>query len=705
MSLSPIRLHALALGILACVLAAIPALAAGKVSLHVGQAEFSGLQIEDLGLDWTPATGAVGKVGVRAARIRGFAATGPLSAITIDCSDLTVSGDLLRCNGGRMRGALGSLGGQDTRFSARRQADGGIALHLDSVALAGGRARVDLRLDGPDWVLDSSLSNIEIAAMTEIAAPWFKLPEGFTAAGRASGRIRAGGRNDDLTTADVDLEIAGLDFADAAGLLAGEAVAGEFKVRLVGNRTGDFTTEGSLGLAGGQAYSDPIFLDFAAHRMSVTFSGTLSPDATIFRANEFSLEHDGVASVSGSATLDLAGETLLQKAKLAISDLDLANALPAYVQPYLIRTSLKDIEGLGHVHGEVDVTDGLPSRAALTIDDVTLDSPTGALSVSGLVGRLNWYDDESRSELAGTIDDDSFRSNLSWQSASLWGIDIGAVELPFATSGRHFRLLEPRLLPIFDGGLAIETLRIRHAGTDQMYLRFDAELRPISVALLNRAFGWPEFSGTISGRIPGLQLSEGVMTLDGNLEAAVFDGRVTVRDLSLSNPLGRFPRLHASIDVDNLDLELVTNTFSFGMITGRLSGRIEDLETFGWMPESFDAQFQTPRGDRSKHRISQRAVKNLSSIGGGSRGGVAAALQGGFLKFFDSFRYERLGLSCRLANDVCVMNGVENTASGYYIVKGAGLPRINVIGSQSRVAWTRLVRQLSAMLESEIVVE
>jgi hypothetical protein len=149
----------------------------------------------------------------------------------------------------------------------------------------------------------------------------------------------------------------------------------------------------------------------------------------------------------------------------------------------------------------------------------------------------------------------------------------------------------------------------------------------------------------------------------------------------------------------------VTRTFEFGTITGRLSGYVSDLETFGWMPEAFDAALFTPPGDESRHRISQRAVTNLSSIGGGSGGGVAAALQGGFLRFFDDFRYDRLGLSCRLANDVCVMGGVLPAPGGYYIVKGSGLPRIDVIGSQTRVAWTTLVRQLGAIMTSEIVVE
>jgi len=686
-------------------LLAAPALALGKATLTAAEAEFGGLDIRDLELAWSAGHDGPVRIAARAGRIEGMTATGPLSKLAIDCSELEVSGDLLTCRKGRLSGAFGTLGGQDTSFSARTQPDGSLLLHLDAVALAGGRARVELRLDGAKWELASSVSEIDLAAMTKIAAPWFELPEGFTAAGHVSGRVHATGRDDELRTAGVDLAFPRLDFADATGALAGEAVAGEFQIKLEVDRSGAYATDGKLALTSGQAYSDPVFLDFGAHRMDVEFTGLLSSDASRLEASRFSLVHQDVVRVAGSATLDFAGETLLQQAMLAIENLDLATALPSYVQPYLIDTSLKDLEGLGRVHGELDVAAGLPSRAALIFERVTLDSPTGALSVTGLGGELNWYDDALRGELAGQIDDDSFQSRLAWDSASLWGIEIGAVELPFTTTGRHFRLLEPAFLPIFDGGLAIETLRVRHAGTDQMYVRFDAELRPIGVALLSRALGWPEFSGTLAGSIPGLQLSKGVVTLGGNLEAAVFDGRVVVRDLRLRDPLGKFPRLHASINVENLDLKLVTRTFSFGMITGRLSGRVENLETFDWMPEAFDARLFTPPGDKSPHRISQRAVTNLSSIGGGSGGGVAAALQAGFLKFFDSFRYERLGLSCRLVNDICTMGGVERTGGGYYIVKGSGLPRIDVIGSQSRVAWTRLVRQLGAIMESEIVVE
>jgi len=678
---------------------------AANISLTVGHAEFAGLRIDGVSVGLAQDAAAAGAVTLRAARIRGLAATGPLSGFALDCPSLQVAGDAINCPRGRLRGMIGSLGAQDTAFNARADADGSLQMTFDALALAGGRTKAELRLAGSRWQLDAAVADLDIAKLPAIARPWIELPEGFTVAGAASGTVSAAGRGDELRTATVDADITRLDFADAEGLLAGESVAGALKLELETAPYGFAVRAGRLELAAGQAYSDPVFLDFGAQRADLDFAGSLRTAAARFEAREFALDHKGVLQASGQATLDFAGESFLPEARVKIAALELATALPAYLQPFLINSALKDLEGIGRISGEVDIAAGLPQRAVLDVKDVSLDSRNGALFVGGLNGRLNWFDDASRSALAGSIDDALFLSRLAWDSASLWGIEFGATAIPFSTTGRHFRLLEPLLLPVFDGGLAIETLRIRHAGTAQMYVRFDAAVRPISVAPLARAFGWPEFQGTLSGSIPDLQWAQGVVTLGGNLEATVFDGSVVVRDLQVRDPLGKFPRLFASVDVKNLDLALVTSTFSFGMITGRLSGEVEALETFAWMPESFDARFYTPPGDRSRHRISQRAVQNLSSIGGGTGGSVAAALQGGFLKFFDDFGYDRLGLSCRLANDVCTMGGVGPAATGFYIVKGSGLPRIDVIGNQSRVAWTRLVRQLARITESDIVVE
>ncbi len=93
--------------------------AASKVSIEIGGLEFEGLAIEDLSADLAPPSELPGSVRLKAARIRGVSATGPLSGFSLDCAALRIEGDVLSCERGRLSGSLGSLGVQDTQFKAR----------------------------------------------------------------------------------------------------------------------------------------------------------------------------------------------------------------------------------------------------------------------------------------------------------------------------------------------------------------------------------------------------------------------------------------------------------------------------------------------------------------------------------------------------------------------------------------------------------
>jgi hypothetical protein len=117
-----------------------------------------------------------------------------------------------------------------------------------------------------------------------------------------------------------------------------------------------------------------------------------------------------------------------------------------------------------------------------------------------------------------------------------------------------------------------------------------------------------------------------------------------------------------------------------------------------WEPIAFDAAFATPSEDDSRHRISQKAIDNLSNIGGG---GVGNAVSQSFLQLFKEFPYDRLGISCRLEHGVCLMDGVAPAEGGYYIVKGRFLPpRIDIIGYAGRVDWESLLARLKAAISS-----
>jgi hypothetical protein len=642
------------------------------------------------------------QVAARAGRIDGLPGVGRLADLQLSCRGLETAGGRLHCDSGRLVGDLGQLGRQDAALGFALDANGDFHFRIARLALGGGGVEVAGTVTAGSWSAEADADGLRLADVAAMPMIGDLLPGGLQVEGVVSGAAAFSGSGEQLARATARLDLSKFGFADQSGALAGESLHGNLDLGLepAAAPTEGWLVHARLHADGGQAYLEPVFLDVAQHPLDLDADGTVSARLDAMSIRRFTFRQSGIGAGEGSAELNLAGETLLQQARLRLGDLDLAGLVGVYAGPFLISTQFADLGGSGRVSGEVDVDAGLPSRLELELADVSLDSPRGALAVNGLSGHFSWFDEQLRNELAPRVDSELFKSVLEWRSARLWGIELGPARVPFTTTGNGFRLLDPVELPLFDGGLAIETLRIRHAGTPQMYVRFDAELKPVSVALLGRALGWPEFSGSISGRIPRLEMADGTVTLGGNIEAQVFDGAVTLRGLRLRDPLGQHPRLFADIEVAGLDLERLTSTFEFGLITGRLSGKVASLETFDWMPVAFDASFFSTPGDRSPHRISQRAVSNLSSIGGGSGGSVAAALQSGFLRFFDSFRYDRLGLSCRLVNDVCMMGGVAPAPNGYYIVKGQGLPRIDVIASQRRVAWTRLVGQLAAIMQS-----
>ena len=177
------------------------------------------------------------------------------------------------------------------------------------------------------------------------------------------------------------------------------------------------------------------------------------------------------------------------------------------------------------------------------------------------------------------------------------------------------------------------------------------------------------------------------------MESQVFGGRIVGSNIRLQDPLGNFPQFFADVRARDLDLGLVTQTFEVGSITGKLEVDVLGLELFAWSPQAFDARLATPKGDKSRHRISAKAVSSLSNVGGGG-GGVVQALQSGVLQVLRRIQLRQARHPCRLRGDVCEMSGIEPAGDGYYIVKGAGMPRIDIVGNQGRVNWNQLMSSI-----------
>ena len=394
-----------------------------------------------------------------------------------------------------------------------------------------------------------------------------------------------------------------------------------------------------------------------------------------------------VLRVAGSVGFDSAGN--LGDADLQLDSANLAPLRPRYLSGWLGLFGLDDMQLAGAMSAQLQVNDSGLQHAELTLHDVSLVDAQQRFRIDGLSG------DPAFSSSGPT------KSRLQWDGGQLLGIEFGAVDLPLHSAQGRLGLSEAVSVPILGGSLRLENLGLRPPADGRgLQIETGLTLQRLDVGMLAKAMDWPAFEGRLDGRIPQMRYADDRLDFDGGLTAQMFDGTVQVSGLAMERPFGTAPTLSADIVFDDMDLQSLTGVFGFGEITGALDGSIRQLRLVDWAPQTFDAELHTDLSWQGQQRISQRAVQDLSSVGG-TGGGLGNSLQAQALKLFDDFRYRQIGIRCTLANEVCEMDGLGSAGKGFIIVQGSGLPRLNVVGFNRKVDWPTLVERLVAVTQGD----
>jgi hypothetical protein len=585
------------------------------------------------------------------------------------------------CDTGRLRARGGPTGEVDMPVRAEYRTDSGVTTFSGKDArFAGTTASFDGRIDERGWQVRTATGRGKVAELRKFMKPWFELPADITGDGdvQIDAALADAGAG---INADITATFAAVDLTNEASDIVTDKMASKLRLRtapLGADMRLDIDFEGT----GGQVLVNPVLLDFGRNPLTFESRGTLVGD--VLKVDSLRMKQASLIDMSGSGSMNLAGEMPLVSGDFTLTHVEFPAAFSSYAQIMLAASVLGDAETRGSLSGEISVVDNGLTSAHVKPKDLELRAAKGSLFLTGMDGEIFW---------APAGGGDARISKLAWKTGGAYGLSGGGSEIEFIAYGANFALTRPAKLPVFDGAISIDHFVMGNLGAPDMEVSFKGEIEPISMPLLAKAFGWPEFSGTVAASIPGVRLKDDVLTFDGNLEAEVFGGRIVGSDIRLQNPLGNFPQFFADVRARDLDLGLVTQTFEVGSITGKLEADVLGLELFAWSPQAFDARLATPKGDKSRHRISAKAVSSLSNVGGGG-GGVVQALQSGVLKFFDEYNYDKLGIRCRLKGDVCEMSGIEPAPAGYYIVKGSGIPRIDIVGNQGRVNWNQLMSSI-----------
>jgi hypothetical protein len=388
-----------------------------------------------------------------------------------------------------------------------------------------------------------------------------------------------------------------------------------------------------------------------------------------------------VLEAEGEALLD--SGSMPQEMDLRLAFPNLALARDRYLSGFLAPAGFGDLVLTGNASATVRIAGGAPASLDARLAGINAADPKARFTFANFGGDLRWN--------AGA---DARASELRWDSGAIFGIGLGPARFGFSSSEGELRLSRAAVIEALGGHLRLESLRWQAPkGEAGARFQFGLGVDELDLASLSQRLGWPPFTGTISGRLPSARFQDDRLDIDGGLQMRLFGGSVSLSDLAMERPFGTAPTLTGNVEIQDVDLEQITRVTGFGTITGRLDGYIRDLRLVDWSPASFDARLETDHEWKGKKRLSQSAVKDISDVGGS---GIAGGLQAKAMSFFDDFGYERIGMACKLRDNICTMDGVAAAGDGYVIVQGSGLPRIQVVGFRRKVDWPTLVARLEA---------
>ena len=502
--------------------------------------------------------------------------------------------------------------------------------------------------------------------------------------GRVNGNVNISGSMDGIARVAAELLIDDLAFSDRNGLRAGENVNMAINWSAEhSSRNNQWQWQSEINWLAGEIFWQPLFFSDGGYSLNLT--GVLSEN-NINLNNGKIVSHD-IGELGFSGVLARPSNDLIDFSLHATS-LELSTLFDQILRPFLRSTAFSEMNVIGRGSFAWRYHQGENKSFVLDLHDVSLADQRERFAFYRINAHIPWQVNSA------TIAD------ISILSGQVLRVPLGAVRVPLEINQSELRI--PQLvLPVLDGKLKLENF-IASQQNKNWHWQFNGELLPVSMEKLTRALQIQQMHGTISGVIPKVSYVNSIVAVDGTLLFNIFDGMVTANNLKLIEPLGLVPHLAVDLAMKNLDLDLLTRTFSFGNIQGRIDMEMQNLELAGWRPVKFDAKLSSSAGSYPR-RISQAAVQNISALGGAS---AVAAIQRSFLRFFEEFSYSEIGWQCFLRNNVCRMDGIEPASilikfesEGYVIVKGGGIPAITVIGYNRNVGWQELINRLKRITQ------
>jgi hypothetical protein len=662
----------------------LPCFGIDKLALHLDSIQAQGWSLQGVKLAVTDLSEDRQQLAASISQLQLPKPYGDLSLVNIGCADFSWQNNQLDCKQGKAAVQSKRWQSPSANFSFHIQ-EHDSWLKLQDLRIASGKVNIDFLEREQGWTMQITGDDIQLAKLKKL----LPMPTVNFKSGKVtlSATISGTGQTPKKLSLLGKLTSITLDTKD--GSLATESA--KLNVNLDANLERDgWQWRSQLTLPSGSVYVQPVFLDANKQPINLEAQGLWQQDKQKLRVQSATYQHAGAGELTGSATLNIKRKTL-ETGQLTLTSANLEQLSTVYLKPLLAETAFEGLSIAGQSKMDLQLLHNSLTAVRAVFNQLSIKDEKKRLGLEGGQGEFNWAKNEMFNET----------SSLFWHKLTLANVPVDAGKIHYMAKLNSIRLLDKATLPLLGGSFDINRFSWLAKPNQEPEVYFEGAINQVSLEQFSKAMDWTPLSGTITGKIPGIQYSNKTISLGGQLQIKAFDGDIKISNLAGSGLFTALPKFYSDIEVNNLDMDQLTGQFKFGGITGKLSGYVRQLYMENWQPVSFYAWFGTPDDDDSKHRISQKAVKNIASIGGG---GASDLLSRTVLSAFDTFSYDKIGLGCYLHEGVCQLMGVEASKQGYAIIKGGGLPRIDVIGYNPRVDWQVLVDRLKRLSSSDEVI-
>ena len=550
---------------------------------------------------------------------------------------------------------------------------------LSQLTLLKGVFDLKANLKAEQWHIHLTADQVGLEPLKTLLSPTLNLTTGTI-----NFSIDANGNAKKLNSIQATIDINNLAVQSLDGTKASENLTLKTTVHAVQAQNNWYWQHKSI-FEQGNIYLNPLYIENKGTGIFLETKGEYDSKNQQVIVDKLYLKHPDTMLATAYATVHLQPELNIVNLNAYTHIKDLQKMSAFYLEPIIEKIELEGLQLKGNIEAGLRINNNQPEKAYFIANGLQIKDAKKRFKLQDGVMTLNWSNNKEAKK----------PSTISWRQLDLFAIPLPRTYFNLLIKEKSVSLINAFNIPLLDGNIHIKKFEWEMLADNSPHVDFSGAIQALSLEKLTALLEAEPLLGNISGDIPGVHFSDNKLNLEGGLKIDLFGGQIDISQLSLSGMGTDFSQFESNIKITAIDLDLLTQKFKFGGMKGKLSGFINDLYMENWQPIQFYAWIGTDDNDDSDHQISQKAVENLANIGGS---GAVDFVSRMILGMFGSFDYDKIGMGCYLHDDVCQLMGVEPAGvRGFYIVKGGGLPRIDVMGYNTRIDWNVLLERLKRL--------